>query len=75
MRRGAQFCAPVEKCPNCPPAVSVKHNEVLALPMDNAVFASLADHPSGVAQTESMQRISRDRSREKRGPPVFSSLA
>jgi len=73
--RATQLSAPAEKCPYCPPAVSVTHNELLALSIGNAVFASLVSHPSGVAQTESMRRISRDRSRQKRGPPVLSSLA
>jgi hypothetical protein len=73
--RGAQFGAPAEKCPYFPSASVAPHNELLTPPIRVAVFASLAVHPSGVAQTESMRRISRDRSRQKRGPPVFSSLA
>jgi hypothetical protein len=73
--REAQFGAPAGKCPYCPSAPVATHNELLAPPMRDAVFASLVSHPSGVAQTESMRRISRDRSRQKRGPPVFSSLA
>jgi hypothetical protein len=75
MLRETQFGGPSEKCPCCPLAVAAKHNELLALPIADAVFASLGGHPSGVAQTESMRRISRDRSRQKRGPPVAFFLA
>jgi hypothetical protein len=71
---GAQFSAPAEKCPYCPSAVVAAHSELLALPVGSAVFASIVSHPAGVAQTESMWRISRDRSRQKRGPPAISSL-
>jgi hypothetical protein len=74
-RRGTQFGAPAEKCPYCPSALAATHKELLALPIGDAVFASLIGHPSGVAETESMRRISPDRSRQKRGPPVLSSLA
>ena len=74
-RRGTQFGAPAEKCPYCPSALAVTHNELLALPIGDAVFASLVGHPSGVAQTGSKRRISRDRSRQKRGPPFLSFLA
>jgi hypothetical protein len=69
-----QFTAPAEKCPYCPSALVATHSELLALPVASAVFASLVSHPAGVAQTELMWRISRDRSRQKRGPPVSSSL-
>ncbi len=73
--RPAQVSAPADKCPYCPSGPVATHNELLAAPIGNAVFASLVGHSSGVAQTESMRRISRDRSRQKRGPPVFPSLA
>jgi hypothetical protein len=72
---GSQFSAPAEKCPYFPSALAARHNELLSLPIGDVVFASLAGHYSGVAQAESMQRISRDRSRQKRGPPVLASLA
>ena len=65
------FGAPAEKCPYCPSAMAAVHTNFLALPAAKAVFASLVSHPSGVSQTESLQRISRDRSRQKRGPPVL----
>ena len=69
-----QFAAPAEKCSYCPSALVATHSEPLALPVADAVFASLVSHPAGVAKTESMWRISRDRSRQKRGPPILSSL-
>ena len=74
MLHETQFGAPSEKCPYRPSALAASHKELLALPIADAVFASLCGHPSDVAQTESMRRISRDRSRQKRGPPVLSSL-
>ena len=49
--------------------------ERLGLPIADAIFASLVGHSSAVTQTESIRRISRDRARHKRGPPILSSLA
>jgi hypothetical protein len=69
-----QFTAPMEKCPYYPAAIPVFHTKFYTVPMANAVFASLVNHPSGVAQTESRYRISRDRSRLKRGPPTLFLL-
>ena len=74
IRSGIQFSTPAEKCPYCPSALVPAHSELLAIPVADAVSASLVSHPAGVAQTESMWRISRDRSRQKRGPPTPSSL-
>ena len=72
LTRGEIFTAPVEKCPYCPFGVFVTHDQLFALPAEDAVFASLVSHPSGVVQTESRRRIPRDRSRQKRGPPALS---
>jgi hypothetical protein len=69
-----QVTAPAEKCPFYPSALVPAHAERLALTVADAVYASLVSHPVGVAQTESMWRISRDRSRQKRGPPAVSPL-
>jgi hypothetical protein len=33
------------------------------------IFADLTSQPAAIAQTESKLRISRNRSRQKRGPP------
>ena len=69
-----QFNAPVEKCPYYPGAVIASYSGPYTVPTAEAVFAPLVSHPSGVAQTESKRRISRDRSRLKRGPPTLSLL-
>jgi hypothetical protein len=73
-RSRTQFTAPAEKCPYFPSALVATHHKLLALSVADAVFASLVSHPAGAAQTESMWRIPRDRSRQKRGPPVLSSF-
>ncbi len=66
----SRFAAPPETCPNAPAAVAAIHTNLLAVPASDRVFAALVSHASGVVQTESMRLISRDRSRQKRGPPV-----
>jgi hypothetical protein len=67
--QGIRLIAPPERCPFCPTGVVSAHHDLTALAEAEAAFAQLATHPSGVAQTESRLRISRDRSRQKRGPP------
>jgi hypothetical protein len=62
------------KCPYAPASLITGNGEAFALPVAQAVYAGWVSHPAVVAQTESMLRISRGRSRQKRGPPVFSSL-
>lgn len=71
--KGTQFRPPVEKCPFCPNAMPTAHPDVFSPGVSASVFAALVSHPAGVAQTESKWRISRDRSRQKRGPPSFVS--
>ncbi|QNI36033.1 hypothetical protein [Edaphobacter albus] len=68
-----QFSAPIQKCPYYPGVAAVPHSELYTAPPVGAIFASLVRHPCGVAQTESKRRISRDRSRSKRGPPTILS--
>ena len=75
VKRGALLSAPAKKCPYFPTALVAAHNDLLTPPTGDALFASLVAHPSGVAQAESIRRISPDRSHQKRGPPDFSSLA
>lgn len=72
--RDPQFQAPTEKCPYCPASVAVVHDNTFVPPIAQAVFAALIAHPGVVAQTESKLRISRNRSRQKRGPPASLSL-
>lgn len=67
--------APRERCPFCPGSVSAAyHHEVGSTASTQPAFAYVAAHPLGPIQTESKRRVSRDRSRQKRGPP-FSLLA
>lgn len=67
--KGSQFRAPVERCPFCLNALPATHPDGLSPGVSASVFAALVSHPAGMAQTESKWRISRDRSRQKRGPP------
>ncbi|WP_260705653.1 hypothetical protein [Edaphobacter flagellatus] len=68
-----QFTAPGEKCPYCPGALTLGHQpNPFGIPSGQMVFIGLAGQSAVVAQTESKRRISRDRSRQKRGPPSFS---
>ena len=64
------FHAPTEKCPFYPGAVAAAHPSLGLVSTADAVFAAMRSHPAVVAQTESLWRIARDRSRCKRGPPV-----
>jgi hypothetical protein len=66
---GSQWTAPVDRCPYCPASVAVSHVDHLALTASQVIFAGVVSHPAVHAQTESKRRISRDRSRQKRGPP------
>lgn len=67
------FHAPIDKCPYAPAALlSGPHPTVAGVPSAQIFFADLVSHPTASAQTESKRRISRDRSRQKRGPPSLS---
>jgi hypothetical protein len=70
---GPAFRTPPEKCPFAPAAlVGGPHLTALDVSPGQIFFAGLLSHPSISAQTESKRRISRDRSRQKRGPPSLS---
>lgn len=70
--KDTQIGAQPEKCPVTPSTAAVVHPTVLATPeLSRSVFAPALADPNGVVQTESKRRISRDRSRQKRGPPVL----
>jgi hypothetical protein len=69
-RRAPAFSAPTERCPFRQASFAVIHGEAFAIPVAQAVYAGLIAHPAVVAQTESKLRISRGRSRQKRGPPA-----
>jgi hypothetical protein len=72
--RDRQFHAPMEKCPYCPTAIAIVHGNLFVAPTAQAIFAALIAHPAVVPQVESKLRISRGRSRQKRGPPAYISL-
>jgi len=57
------------KCPYAPAAFVLGYNPSLAGFPARGVFAALVSQPAIIAQAESRLRISRDRSRQKRGPP------
>jgi len=73
--RQRQFSAPQEKCPCCPQAMVIGHQtNTLGAPSVQAIFAGFSGQAAVIAQTESKRRISRDRSRQKRGPPSSSPI-
>ncbi|HEU4635868.1 MAG TPA: hypothetical protein VFS41_06810 [Edaphobacter sp.] len=61
--------SPAEHCPYFPGVTTAVRSGWTALPAQESIYAGLVSHPAVVAQTQSMWRISRDRSRQKRGPP------
>jgi hypothetical protein len=66
-----QFRAPVDMCPYYPASVvPFHHPNPFTASTGSSIFAALVSHPAVTAQTQSKWRISRDRSRQKRGPPV-----
>lgn len=68
--RDLQFEAPSERCPYRQAiAGPVLHGRSLLPPVGQAIFVGLSSHPAVAVQTESKLRISRNRSRRKRGPP------
>jgi hypothetical protein len=68
-QHGPAFSALAPRCPYCPASVVAVHGGSFAVPTAKAVYAGLIAHPAVVVQTESKLRISRSRSRQKRGPP------
>jgi hypothetical protein len=61
--------APLEHCPYYPAQTTTSPSNTFAMTAAPAIFAELVSHPALHAQTESKRRISRDRTRQKRGPP------
>ncbi len=71
----AHFRAPAERCPFAPGNLPAPmHQDTSVLLAAGIHFAGLRSHPAVHAQTHSLWRISRDRSRQKRGPPTLPSL-
>jgi hypothetical protein len=68
-----RFQAPREVCPYQERGLVVAHHEVLAIAVSiDTVMVGLHE-PARAAQAECKRRISFDRSRQKRGPPVVLS--
>jgi hypothetical protein len=71
--KSSQLTSPMGKCPYCPATVgSGSHLALFVIGDRDADLVSLVSRPAGIVQTESKLRISQSRSRQKRGPPVFS---
>jgi len=72
-----QVSAPPEKCPFYPHTrmMIVVQNHAMAPGPAGAFYAALQSHPACYAQSEAHQRISFDRSRQKRGPPAVIVLS
>ena len=72
---GLQMGAVPERCPFRAATVSVVYPKLVAIAGRSASsFSTLSADPHGLAQMESKRRIERDRSRQKRGPPVLAIL-
>jgi hypothetical protein len=65
-----EFRAPAPTCPYQRSPVRSVQLVRLAVPARQVLYAALASHPAGLAQTHSKWRVSRERARQKRGPPV-----
>ena len=70
----AHVHATVEKCPMYPQASVATPHDVATPPAARMIDTSIVSHPTGIVQTESKWRVSRSRSRQKRGPPAAISL-
>jgi len=72
--QGERINVVAEKCPYAPAVPPALHQSLFAAPSATGVFAELVHHPAVHEQTHAMYRISRDRSRQKRGPPSLILL-
>ncbi len=70
--QGARWHAPAERCPCCPASAPSLHAQTLFAPTGPTFSEVFFGHPLGLAQTECRRRLARDRSRQKRGPPLVS---
>jgi hypothetical protein len=66
------FNAPRERCPFAPTLPATFHHEGSASTALATSFNELQTHDAVIAQTQSKLRISRSRTRQKRGPPTLS---
>ncbi|HEX7159106.1 MAG TPA: hypothetical protein VF214_08840 [Edaphobacter sp.] len=72
--QGERITVVAEKCPYAPAVPAALHLSLFAAPLTASVFAELVHHPAVHEQTHAKYRISRDRSRQKRGPPSLILL-
>lgn len=73
-QQGERISMVAEKCPYAPAVPAAAHLSLFAAPLSAGVFAELVHHPAIHEQTHAKYRISRDRSRQKRGPPSLILL-
>jgi hypothetical protein len=60
-----------QQCPYFPKSLPATQHAPLFLAPSAVFFSQTISHPTGTAQTRARLRIARDRSRQKRGPPVL----
>jgi hypothetical protein len=65
--------APVEKCPFEQKSFGTAHHDLSTSAAAATNTIALAQEPTAASQAECLRRISFDRSRQKRGPPVVLS--
>ena len=65
-----EFHAPAPTCPYQHSPVRSVQQVRLAIPAAHVLYAALVSHPTALAQTQSKWRVSRERARQKRGPPA-----
>lgn len=68
---GPEFRGPEMSCPCRTQVWNASHRTWVSPGLSAAIYAEVVKHPTGTAQTESLRRISEDRSRQKRGPPAY----
>ncbi|HKO20271.1 MAG TPA: hypothetical protein VJU82_15450 [Acidobacteriaceae bacterium] len=65
-----EFRAPTPRCPYQRSPVRSMQQVRLAVPVGQVSYAALVSRPNGLPQTQSKWRVSRERARQKRGPPA-----
>ena len=65
-----EFRAPMPTCPYQHSPVRTVQQVRLAVPVRQVLDTALVSHPAGLRQLQSKWRVSRERARQKRGPPV-----
>jgi hypothetical protein len=62
--------APIERCPFQQKSLALAHHDLSATAIAATNTIALIQEPTAASQAECLRRISFDRSRQKRGPPV-----